>query len=241
MKRKTTIFTLVLLLVALVSPSNSAGISQSDQRLIEPGVFHGEEVMARSGEKWLGLHITDENSMLLTYRLNVTAVQDTLVDNEGQKTGKEITVDLPLEPLFLVKGKGLLKEGPVTTVFDDASGLSNLGESSPVTLNLDGTSYVLKVGSEDTAPCPAQSLPRNARLVLINGESRQVLYSLQECGNDPSWFLIWAGDLDRDGKLDLYVNVTQHYNVTERKLFLSSHAGKGQLVKEVAEFVTSGC
>ena len=238
MKRKTTIFTLVLVLLAVISPINSAGISQSDQRLIEPGVFHGEEVMARSGEKWLGLHINDENSMLLTYRLKVTAVQDTLVDNEGQTTGKEVTVDLPLEPLFLVKAKGLLKEGPVTTVFDE---LSNLGESSPVTLNLDGTSYVLKVGSEDTAPCPDHSLPRNARLVLVNGESRQVLYSLQECGNDPSWFLSWAGDLDRDGKLDLYVNVTQHYNVTERKLFLSSQAGKGQLVKEVAEFVTSGC
>ncbi len=79
------------------------------------------------------------------------------------------------------------------------------------------------------------------KLVLVNGESRQVLYSLQEWGSDPTWTLVWAGDLDRDGKLDLYVSVTQHYDVTERKLFLSSPAGEGQLVKEVAEFVTSDC
>ena len=75
----------------------------------------------------------------------------------------------------------------------------------------------------------------------MSGESGQVLYSLQDCGNDPSWRLLWAGDLDRDGKLDLYVSVTQHYNVSERKLFLSSQADEGQLVKEVADFVTSGC
>jgi hypothetical protein len=95
--------------------------------------------------------------------------------------------------------------------------------------------------SEDTADCPHTDLPRNARLVLVFGELRQVLFSLQECGNDASWSLIWAGDLDRDGKLDLYVSVTQHYNVSQRKLFLSSTAGDKQLVREVAEFITSGC
>jgi hypothetical protein len=242
MKIKITILTLVLASLIVAPAIKSAGIFQGDQKLIEPGAFHGDEVTARSGEKWLGLYITDEDSMLLTYRLTVDVVQDSLVDEDGQKTGKEVSVDLPLEPLFLIKGKGILKEGPVTTVFDDASSSSILAESSTIALNLAGTSYALKVaGSEDTTKCPDQSLPRNARLVLVNGESRQVLYSLQECGSDPTWALVWAGDLDRDGKLDLYVSVTQHYNVTERKLFLSSPAGEGQLVKEVAEFVTSGC
>ncbi|HKO62441.1 MAG TPA: hypothetical protein VJV03_14855 [Pyrinomonadaceae bacterium] len=44
-----------------------------------------------------------------------------------------------------------------------------------------------------------------------------------------------------DGKLDLYVTVNQQYNVVERKLFMSSEADEGQLVAEVAEFVTIGC
>lgn len=241
MIRKLTIFIFVLASLTIAPATKRAAIAQGDQKLIEPGAFHGEEVTARSGEKWLGLHITGENSMLLTYRLTVNAVQDSLVDEEGQKTGKEVSVDLPLEPLFLIKGTGILKAGPVTTVFDDGSDLSNLKESSPITLDLAGKSYLLKVGSEDTAKCPDQPLPRNARLVLVNGETRQVLYTLEECGDDPSWRLIWAGDLDGDGKLDLYVNVTQHYNVTKRKLFLSAPAREGQLVKEVAEFVTSGC
>lgn len=236
--------TTFLLLIAIAVPGyNSAGSPQQPQQVIEPGEFHGQEVSAQSGEKWLGLHLTDdENSLLLNYRLTVNAVNDSLVDEEGQSSGKKVSVDLPLAPLFLIKGVKNVRPGPATTVFNDGGKVNFLDESSAITLKLGEASYVLKVaGSEDTAKCSSQSLPRNARLVLLNGESGQVLYSLQDCGDDPSWILLWAGDLDRDGKLDLYVSVTQHYNVSERKLFLSSQAAEGQLVKEVAEFVTSGC
>ncbi|HEV2827932.1 MAG TPA: hypothetical protein VGW76_10050 [Pyrinomonadaceae bacterium] len=236
--------TTTLLLIAMVVPGyNSAGSPQQAQQVIEPGEFHGEEVSAQSGEKWLGLHITDgDHSILLPYRLTVNTVNDSLIDDEGQATGKKVSVDLPLEPLFLIRGLKNVSAGPVSTVFDKVRSASILDESSAITLTLDQASYVLKVaGSEDTAKCPYQSFPRNARLVLLNGKSGQVLYTLQDCGNDPSWKLLWAGDLDRDGKLDLYVSVTQHYNVSERRLFLSSQADEGQLVKEVAEFVTSGC
>jgi hypothetical protein len=236
--------TTFLLLIAMAVPGyNSAGSPQQPQQVIEPGEFHGEEVSAQSGEKWLGLHLTDnENSLLLTYRLNVSAVNDSLVDEDGQSSGKKVSVDLPLQPLFLIRGVKNVSAGPVTTVFDEGGSTSILAESSAITLKLGEASYVLKVaGSEDTAKCSDQPFPRNARLVLVSGESGQVLYSLQDCGNDPSWRLLWAGDLDRDGKLDLYVSVTQHYNVSERKLFLSSQASEGQLVKEVADFVTSGC
>jgi hypothetical protein len=236
--------TTFLLLIAMAVPGyNSAGSPQQPQQVIEPGEFHGEEVSAQSGEKWLGLHLTDdENSLLLNYRLTVNAVNDLLVDEVEQASGKKVSVDLPLAPLFLIKGVKNVRPGPATTVFNDGGRLNFLDESSAITLKLGADPYVLRVaGSEDTAKCPSQSLPRNARLVLVNGESRQILYTLQDCGNDPSWILLWAGDLDRDGKLDLYVSVTQHYNVSERKLFLSSQANEGQLVKEVAEFVTSGC
>ena len=239
MKRSLTM--LIVFIALAASANKSASVVQHPQRVIEPGEFHGEEITAQSGEKWLGLQITNENSLLLNYRLTVSAVNDLVVDEEGQATGKKVSVDLPLEPLFPIKGLKNVSAGPVTTVFGDGAGSGTLDESSPLTLNLGEQSYVLKVGSEDTAKCPYQSLPRNARLVLVNGEIKQVLYSLQDCGSDPSWSLVWAGDLDRDGKLDLYVNVTQHYDSSERKLFLSSQAGEGQLLKEVAEFLTSGC
>jgi hypothetical protein len=114
---KMTILTLVLASLTGAPAIKSTGTFQGEQKLIEPGASHGNEATARSGEKWLGLHITDENSMLLTYRLTVDVFQDSLVDDDGQKTGKEVSVDLPLEPLFLIKGKGILKEGKEVAEF----------------------------------------------------------------------------------------------------------------------------
>lgn len=244
MKTKLSILMMVVLLCA-------NGISHALQQpgpalpvgLLETGEFHGEEVTARTGERWLGLHITNDHSTLIRYRLTVEKVHDPIGDSAGEMTGKKVTVDLPLEPLFLVKGARMLSSGPVNTIFKAAPDFEkSLEKIPPLTLKLAGVSYTLKVvGSKDDVKCRLQEFPRNANLILSSGETEQVLYSLDNCGNDPYWHLLWAGDLDRDGKLDLYVSVNQHYNVSEKRLFLSSQAGEGQLVKEIAEFVTSGC
>jgi hypothetical protein len=245
MTKRLSILMAILVSLALVFATGRAGQKPTQARsteLLETGVFHGEEVTAQTGERWLGLHVADENSTLLSYRLIVTPAHDGVVDDEDQKTGKEVGVDLPLKPVFLVKGAAMLSGGPVSTVFERANPDQSLQKISPIKLKIAEASYELKVvGFEDGAKCYEPGLPRNAKLVLASGETTQVLYSLEECGNDPSWYLVWAGDLDRDGKLDLYVDVTQHYNVSNRKLFLSSQARNGDLVKEVAEFVTGGC
>ncbi len=149
-----------------------------------------------------------------------------------------------MKPVFLVKGVEGLESGPVTTAFyypGEFTGLI-LHLNSPVNLKLHGMQYQLRVASKKT-PDPVKDplLPDDARLVLTAGNSTQVLYSPGHAVDDAEWELIWAGDLDRDGKLDLYVDVTWHYNISQHTLFLSSQAGKGQLVRKVAVFETSGC
>lgn len=246
MRTITLIFVSIIFTVALANAGTDANQDPKPAQnvgLLETGDFHGEEVSARTGEKWLGLYISDNHSILINSRLRVETIHDDIGDAPEESTGKKVSVDSPLEPLFLVKRAPLLSEGPVNTVFVEKPDYEKaLEKVSPLTLKLDQTSYVLKVvGSEDGAKCSEHAFPKNPKLVLALGESTQVLYSLEDCGNEPYWYLLWAGDLDRDGKLDLYVSVTYHYNVSQKKLFLSSHAAKGELVKEVAEFVTSGC
>ena len=219
---------------------NRTSACPPEARVLEVGEFHGEEVVAKSGEKWLGLYISDGASMLLNYHLTVETVHDSLVDNADEKTGKKVSVDLPLEPIFLVDADWL-SAGQVQTVLEGRYE-NALDRSVPLSLKLAGVSYELKIiGSEEGEKCTSEGLPKNARLVLASRESGQALYTLEECGNDPRWHLIWAGDLDGDEKLDLYVSVNQHYNVAEKKLFLSSAAVEGRLVEEVATFVISGC
>lgn len=60
-------------------------------------------------------------------------------------------------------------------------------------------------------------------------------------GNDGSPFIVWSGDLDGDGKLDLLLNVTDHCDISLPTLYLSSAAKGGELVHEVAHFRSVGC
>ncbi len=239
LKVAATVLLLFAMSFSIVIPPGATAACPPEASLLEVGEFHGEEVLAETGERWLGLHIADNDSTLLEYELTVDTVHDALIDDEQQKTGKKVSVNLPLEPMFLVNSDWVLQSGPVETVFKGNN--EWLQSVSPIKVKLAGSDYEIKIEGDEGEKCWKDGLPKNARLILSNGKSVQVLYTLEECGSDPGWFLHWAGDLDKDGKLDLYVTVTQHYNISERKLFLSSQADEGQLVAEVAEFVTSGC
>jgi hypothetical protein len=65
-----------------------------------------------------------------------------------------------------------------------------------------------------------------------------VLYSADGFIDDPHYYIEWAGDLDRDGRLDLAVNLSRKYSLHPHRLLLSSAAAPGQLVGDVALFET---
>jgi hypothetical protein len=86
----------------------------------------------------------------------------------------------------------------------------------------------------------------------IEGDTRQALFELSASrakgsatpwvvGNDALPQLLFAGDLDRDGRLDLLIDTTDHYNVSKPTLFLSSAAYKGVFLRRVSEHVAVGC
>jgi hypothetical protein len=78
----------------------------------------------------------------------------------------------------------------------------------------------------------------DARVILTDGRRTQVLYEADGFADEPHFDVVWAGDLDRDGRLDLVVNLSRKYSVHPYRLLLSSKASKTQLVGEAAVFET---
>lgn len=205
-------------------------------KLIATGEFHGNEITATTGERWLGLFPTSGGFALLPATLKVEMVHDGIVDEHPRiKTGKKVSVNRAREPLFLLKGADSLRGNRVKTVF---TGDKNLVNGGSVDLRLSGKSYKLEVVSND--PTPVNYVVPNSRLILSAGAQSQVIFSAAEI-DDGGWMLLWAGDVDGDGKLDLYMDLHNHYNSSQRRLFLSSRATRGNVVREVAEFSTVGC
>lgn len=217
-------------------------IKPSGIKLLTTGQFHSDEVMAKTGERWLGLYPNGNGYGLIFSTLTVRRVHDEVVDGEsGAKTGKSVEVNHRETPVFLLKGARMLHPGFVVTLFTSSE--KTLGNKSVIDFHLAGADYHLSVVSDDPNP-DDYVVPQSARLVLTSGATSQVLFPSsddEEIMNEPSIYLYWAGDLDGDEKLDLYMHLNAHYNVSRAVLFLSSQARSGQLVRAVAAFSSGGC
>jgi hypothetical protein len=223
-----------LLLVALTGRVFVQDAAPPKILLIETGNFFPEDVKAKDGEKWLGLYVTKGGSSLIESKVTVKTF---FVDRNpaGQKS---IGVDRPDKPVFLVKGATMLKPGPATTIYrggkeekDVLVDASNPASRKPKQLKLGDQEYQLKVLAPNVRPAKLQ-------LALVSGAQTQILYTPKTAAGTAVWRLLWVGDADGDGKLDLYVQLERE-DTLESKLFLSSQAKPGQFVNEVANFVAN--
>lgn len=244
MMKKILLPTLPLALAAFcllgAGGANGQKKKPAGAKLMQTGEYHGDEIEARSGEQWLGLYLLEGRSYLVLSTVTVEAAHDPVVDQSpDERTGKSVEVDQPSDPVFLVRGVGELQIGAVTTAFE---GPRELGNQSKVELKLAERTYALRAEAKEAGPGNYVSRD-DAKLIFEHAGVSQTLYSLDGEGRETEayWLLLWAGDLDGDDRLDLYVQVSNHYNVSQRKLFLSTRAGRGRLLREVAEFHTTGC
>lgn len=74
----------------------------------------------------------------------------------------------------------------------------------------------------------------NYKLYLTVGNKEQLLLT-EKSFNDTFVILLFAGDIDGDGKLDFIFEANRHYEEERVVLFLSSKAKSGEAVKKVSE------
>ena len=172
--------------------------------VLEQGVY--DKIIIDDGEVWLGVYPAGNHAMVRTCKLRVRQVPNEDASDE-KATAVESTTN---GPLFLLKGTPAVKTGNVTSLY------ANPDYDVPETLSLvlGKNKYVLQhVETEEVDGRRVQQL----RLKLGAKE--------MELGNCPardSIYPVWAGDLDADGRLDLYVRIEHHNFHVEQLLYLSS-------------------
>ena len=234
--------TVVTLTVALGISAGDA----ADPRLLLPGQYHGDEVTAVSGETWMAMVRGDRGTdRLTTVTVAVDIVRDDLLDHDGPPTGKRVTAAPGGDAiLFLMRNVSGVRNGPVTTVAADVP----LSTGEPLECRLGGVAYQVAL-SCDGRGRSAGSEPA-CSLLVRRGREAQVLRTYHALvdgnaivgvGDDATPRVVWAGDLNRDGALDLLIDLTDHYNVSQPTLFLSPGRREGPWLERVAEHRSVGC
>lgn len=229
---------LALLPVAATRPADGPRVE-----IIHVGCHHPSEVSAQPGETWSALYRRGDGFELAPREIRVDPCRD-MSDGPGEQSGRWIAVDTDVTPLFLVRGLGSIGSEPqIIAAAKYESPPEYLHPGERFKLSLGSAVYEIAAeGKYDPSRPPSDALVVQYRLVLKAPDRRsQDLEVPKRFAEDGVPVLLWAGDLDGDKKLDLYMDLTDHYNVRDYTLFLSSRAGTDQLVKKVASRRYVGC
>lgn len=211
-------FSFAAIMLNLLYPVSEAGFS-----IVVPGNYFQGEVELESGESWQGLFQMDTFFELRTVELHVEEAQS-LVDRGKEKTGKDVFVSEEKgNLLFLVRSdESHFADGPVEPILFYTDKIA-----ADTSIVLEG-SWIIYTDQEG--------------LFLTDGEISQRLSNVYPNAYGEGVSVVWAGDLDGDGMIDIVLNDEPHYAYKYYyRLFLSSEAEDDLLVKEVAEFVAVSC
>ena len=218
----------------LLSSGTAHAQSVSGGELAMVGEFWAHYVSAKSGEVWLELYrVGDEYELR-----NTTLVVNERREDRWDEEFKAVQVDQSTKPLFLVRGLEELRSGKVTTLVHDWKFLYP-GQVDYIRPE-GGAYYTLTAVGEAVDQGPSQVAIQKYKLILSGSSLRQVSQTLigwNRFIDNTTPGVIWAGDLDRDGKLDLFMDTARHYAYVEYALFLSSAAKEEEFVGKVATWM----
>lgn len=222
-------------LAALHGTPDGAWPQTSSQRaeIALAGDFLGHGPWPEDGSDWLGLYSEGGGDRLEAVRLRSSRI-------EHACSGFATRISVPGEatPLLLVRGVPSMRVGPVQGAFRGELFLYP-GQSRSIQSGNDVWYTLQAFGS--AVPRNQEALVTDYTLSLRQGARVQRLASFPRIDSDGLPQVLWAGDLDRDGKLDVLADLRRHYAGHRYALFLSSAAAADSLVREVAHLDVPGC
>jgi hypothetical protein len=185
---------------------------------------------------WVGLFSNDNDNSVTCYKtkLKMKPIHNPMFDDEGEISAVEIYCEgYANNPMLLVAGIKI-PEGMQIDSYKELKNRLLPGESM-----LLGDNTIKALGTMDE-----HGRISDYKLLIAgvkNGTGIEQIFLEQDYFDDSMIRFIWAGDIDRDGFLDLFLDISPKYSFSNPALFLSSKAGDNELLKLVAETILSGC
>ena len=198
--------------------------------LIAPTDYHAEEAKVITKGKWLALQNINNDWSLVAVTPTFKKVDDVVL---GPMKGINISVKIAGVNFLLMDES--LSVGPVLSSWENQN--DNNLESWFEKTRLPGIGKIKQINF-NKGVYELQNI--SGEIVIKFGGTSQSLFSYSE-EVETNASIEWIGDLDRDGKLDLILDASDHYNAGESRLYLSGKAAPGSLVKLVASRRTTGC
>jgi hypothetical protein len=212
----------------VVAKLKRAALGQRAPQIVVPGDFHGREVNLPEKSAGVAL-VLSPSPRLVAVNVDVVSVADQLTGDPNDLSGWRVTAGVR-EPVILITGTKL-KAGPVKALTLEDHCLTKSG-------------CVLRLAGKKTRIHSLMTLsgdfemPRTGRLrhklLIRRGTLAQ---PIERAGT-----IVFAGDIDGDGKIDLLLDHTGHYNVRrDLALYLSSLAPAGAVFGLPLTFYAVGC
>lgn len=216
-----------------------------------PGAFHGNEPVARDGERWLALRVDGDEAALVATTLQVRAVHDEVLDEPGERTGLEVTSALGDAGVAAYLRGSRLRAGRIALAAITSPADALLLDARHE-IQFRSRRYRLDTRCDETRVERIEGQPQwPCRFVLDDGHNVQTLHALtayagwidgRSVPTSEAWArIVFAGDLDRDGRLDLVLETDGGDYGSRTVLWLSSQAPDGGLVGEAAVYEVTGC
>ena len=187
-------------------------------RILAPGTYARTEVAKDAAGLWWAL--AKEGDAYVLRQTRVQAAPLWLTEARPRtKDGVEISTPDVGEAVLLLRGLQL-EARPVPAALDLRVEGNTAGDQKMVG-TFQGEPFEL--WSESMGEKSAKAILR-----LRMGSNTHALLVLEDC-DDCTWDLLWAGDVDGDGRLDALLGTTHPHNKGLMRLFLSSKAKAPQL------------
>lgn len=221
--------------------------------LLDDGIYRRSEVVAKNGESWMVL--LDNGGELSFYQRKANVRKLNSVSWPGEERDARLFFDHSGKPIIALKNIKAIEKGPVTTVFH-LKRWAEYEDGSPDFVEIsDGFRREYTLGNETYILRTSYGLTNDgtkaAVLLLESGDKIQILKQIYYVRPDRErpltgernifGSLLWVGDMDSDGKLDLYFDEFNEKGFTYTELHLSSQATEGRLVGIAADFGMAGC